>query len=409
VIAPGQIVESAGPSTQRKASKNASRKGSERKNNVPTPFRCNACQKFMCSQRSLRRHKSTCKLYLKTTPELTPEEKHLIAKNEENRCENCGKVLGSPSNLRRHQNGCKQKSEDESKPPLSTTVQPNNSPSRNPTIVEHLTNQVVTTSDASLGSKRLMPPPEAQNTHDASQFHLYSQQMKYPADSVTVGEHLRHCYKSPNTTSPTSSKQGSRRPPILGRKTSLQNQDLSIKLEDPFDEPPATCPPASGQALSPAPSVECHSRSAPPSDMNTKLEGIKKETKFESDEAIRKSEQVLDVINSVVEKIRRQNVAEQGEKRSNDSSPPTKMARVEEQARQINRPLTSIITTQPLPATSTGHMLPSPRYNPGFPNNQPMVMQQQAISQIQVPLVAEESNDESKVVARYMCPECFKL
>jgi hypothetical protein len=68
--------ESAGPSNQQK-SKKERKSGGERKNTVPTPYCCDACNKFMCSSRSLRRHKSTCKIYLKTTPELTVEEKQL--------------------------------------------------------------------------------------------------------------------------------------------------------------------------------------------------------------------------------------------------------------------------------------------------------------------------------------------
>lgn len=286
-----------------------------------------------------------------------------------------------------------------------------------------------------------MPPPEAQEGSNSQQLkqpglppttviyvknedipHYQSASANYSDPkselNVTVGEHLRHCYNKPssNSISPAS-KQATRRPHILGRKTSLQNSDLSVHVDDPFNEPPATCPLPTGQTMSPQPSNEFHSRSAPPIDISPK--NHKQETKFESEEAIRKSEQVVDVINSVVEKIRRQNVAEQvsptngSNKRSNSSNGPipTKVAKVEEQAKPANRPLASIITTQPLPASTAGHLLPSPRYNQGPIHAQAVMMQQRPIPQIQVPLVTaeQESNDESKIVSRYMCPECLKL
>lgn len=304
-------------------------------------------------------------------------------------------------------------------------LQPNNSPSRNPTLVEHLTNQVATVVDPN--SKRLMPPPEAQTSQQFQQ-RPGAQQPNVPpttliyvksedsmlyqtsttnGSNVTVGEHLRHCYKPGSSISPAS-KQPARRPLILGRKTSLQNPELHLKIEDPLDEPPATCPPT-GQNLSPPPSAEFHSRSAPPIDISPK--DIKQECKFESEEAIRKSEQVVDVINSVVEKIRRQTVAEQQQidgPNELDGPTPMKIARMDE--KMPGRPMSSIITTQPLPASTPNQMLQPPHFNNQIVA-QPVMIQQRPISQIQVPLVAaeQESNNEVKIVARYFCPECLKF
>jgi hypothetical protein len=87
------------------------------------------------------------------------------------------------------------------------------------------------------------------------------------------------------------------------------------------------------------------------------------------------------------------------------------------------RPLASIITTQPLPATAINHLQLSPRFSTGpVQQQQPAMIHQRSMSmpqpglnpaQIQVPLVAaaaeQESTEESKIVARYICPECQKL
>lgn len=326
---------------------------------------------------------------------------------------------------------------------MSTAVQSNNSPTRNPTIVEHLTSQIVTTTDPSAVSKKLMSPPETQDSNytgqGATQFQqnqgenprvtvVYIKQEDAPdllssgvaGSSVTVGEHLRHCYNNP-AVSPPVSKQLIRRPPILERKSSLQNVQTG---GDPLNEPPATCPP--GQALSPPP-TEFHSRSAPPIDISVK-DSTKQETSFESEEALRKSKQVAGVIDSVVEKIRRQNVAENsqqptpnGIKRPSSRTgptPPSKTPKVEQKSKPA-KPLASIITTQPLPSTNS-HMQLSPQYNVPSSTQQTVLIQQGPISnpqpnlqsaQIHVPLVTaeQESAEDGKIVARYMCPECLKL
>lgn len=38
------------------------------KNTKPTDFQCQDCKKYMCSQRSLRRHRTTCKMVVQNNP-----------------------------------------------------------------------------------------------------------------------------------------------------------------------------------------------------------------------------------------------------------------------------------------------------------------------------------------------------
>ncbi|KAI6242823.1 hypothetical protein M3Y99_00190400 [Aphelenchoides fujianensis] len=253
------------------------RKKGERKNSQPTPYRCEACQRYMCSSRSLRRHRSTCKQYLQTA-QLTTEDKLLIAKQEENKCEMCGKILQSPSNLRRHRAACKQKSEEETRIAAGSPTSRDSADS-------------ATADSDSNSQKRLQPPPEAQTTPSApihppsappahampppslnssgplsapptavlylKQEETFAGPSVYVDSRLTVGEHLRQ-HIGPNQQ---AAKRGPpKRPLILGRKASLQNPEH----EAATNVPPATCPPAAFHNPLASPPPDFHAHSAPP-------------------------------------------------------------------------------------------------------------------------------------------------
>ncbi|KAI6172066.1 hypothetical protein M3Y98_00932200 [Aphelenchoides besseyi] len=398
----------------------SSKKG-ERKNSTPTPHRCEACLRYMCSTRSLRRHKSTCKLYLQSA-ELTTEDKILIAKNEENKCENCGKVLQSPSNLRRHRTACKQKSEEEPRPAAGS-----------PTSRDSNESNAGDSGDSS-APKKLMPPPEAENSNSsgyppsapnfttmASAISLpngplsappttviYVKQEEpthgqsvYVDSNVTVGEHLRQHIGSSVPNQQSNKKGPSKRPMILGRKTSLQNPEHHLSI----NESPATCPPAAFHNPLTSPPPDFHAHSAPPvvspQQNSSSMDGHEN---AEQNLSADRNNGVVETVNQVVEKIKRQNAEQQtgSSKRANSSageSTPAKVMRVETKPKPL-----AIITTQPL----------QPMWRP--PASQPqvrpsIVSQQQASRHVQPTnqQPAAQANIVPETVARYICPVCLKF
>ncbi|CAD5211468.1 unnamed protein product [Bursaphelenchus okinawaensis] len=281
------------------------------KNTKPTDFQCNDCLKYMCSQRSLRRHRTTCKMIpennhaappVSTAQPATQPLNPLVVKKEEKydspepRC-HCGAVFSDDEKLEQHKQTCV-----ESKNAASTS-------------------QGASENAKFCSEKTLMPPPEAEQSKpikeevDNAAFSEHkSEEVKAPGtSSVTVGEHLRHIHGKPVQI------------PIQKK---LQKKPMVIKKED-GDEPqhqqayPQTHPhmmqAQQGQPI-PQPmhphAIHIQYQPVPqPHDIHMQnphhqipaqpiANGPQEENK---DEANRKSEQVADVVNSVVEKIRRQN------------------------------------------------------------------------------------------------------
>lgn len=232
--------------------------------------------------------------------------------------------------------------------------------------------------------KTLMPPPEAQESGRVkaepelvSSSHAGAAEDDGEVESVTVGEHLRQMHGKPAAAS-SPKKSGNKRPHILQSRRPKPESDDSTSSGLDFADGPAG----------------------------------------PLDDATRKSDQVADVVNSVVEKIRRQNETWDGPVKRpaplqiSPQAGPAKQARLEQgpgpaQGR-ADLPRHLVLAGQPpqRPGMRPAAILVHP------PPGQPLFPGQDSLSappsSAPRQLHPSPSAAPPKEQPRYLCPECFR-
>ncbi|CAD5215821.1 unnamed protein product [Bursaphelenchus xylophilus] len=290
--------------THQAGASDASKAGKKsEKNTKPTDFQCDDCKKYMCSQRSLRRHRTTCKMIPQnnipappTGSSANPQPVNPVMKEESKlkpdpQC-HCGQSFTDVEKFESHKATCK-----EVKKEIGAT-------SEGPSPFN--------------GEKTLMPPPEAEESKEEQNGPQQYQEVKYEqpgTSNVTVGEHLRQIHGKPIQV--PVQKKLIKKPPILNRKgTEGEDQTNHVTQQ----QLPPQHPHAQLQHLQQVPhlmqaqAIHMQYQQGPPHDAPHNQQNPLPQQQAphgqnaeNEEEANRKSEQVADVVNSVVEKIRRQN------------------------------------------------------------------------------------------------------